>query len=102
MLGCRAPWLDGFSACADCYALLTAARCLRDPGIVLLPGHNRAGYRPTLERSAWLAIQPGPPPRTRSTIFGVRPPLKEVVVADLTLENRVLKKSVTADGEDGE
>ena len=27
--------------------------------------------------------------------------LKEVV-ADLTLENRVLKKSVTADGEDGE
>ncbi len=26
-----------------------------------------------LERSAWLAIQPGPPPRTRSTIFGVSP-----------------------------
>ena len=26
-----------------------------------------------LARSAWLAIQPGPPPRTRSTIFGVRP-----------------------------
>jgi hypothetical protein len=26
-----------------------------------------------LARSAWLAIQPGPPPRMRSTIFGVRP-----------------------------
>ena len=24
-------------------------------------------------KSAWLAIQPGPPPRTRSTICGVRP-----------------------------
>ena len=25
------------------------------------------------KRLAWLAIQPGPPPQTRSTIFGVRP-----------------------------
>ena len=32
---------------------------------------RRTSWR--LERSAWLAIQPGPPPRTRSTIFGVRP-----------------------------
>ena len=32
---------------------------------------RRTSWR--LERSAWLAIQPGPPPRTRSTICGVRP-----------------------------
>jgi transposase len=40
------------------------------------------------------------PPRTRSTICVARP-FKEVV-ADLTLENRLLKKSATGDGEDGE
>ena len=32
---------------------------------------RRTSWR--LERSAWLATKPGPPPRTRSTIFGVRP-----------------------------
>jgi hypothetical protein len=56
----------------------------------------------TLARSAWLTIQPGPP--TSHEVHDLRreaTALKEVV-ADLTLENRVLKKSVTADGEDGE
>ena len=41
---------------------------------------------------------------TSDEVIGLRreaTALKEVV-ADLTLENRVLKKSVTADGEDGE
>jgi transposase len=54
-------------------------------------------------RSDWLAIQPGPRPRTRSDeVKDLRreaSALKEVV-AELTLENRLLKKSVTADGED--
>jgi len=41
---------------------------------------------------------------TSDEVIGLRreaTALKEVV-ADLTLENRLLKKSVTADGEDGE
>src|SRR3954447_11632088 len=48
------------------------------PSCVAARGSRRtctiAGRRTSwrLERSAWLAIQPGPPPRTRSTIFGVR------------------------------
>ena len=54
-----------------------------------------------LARSAWLAIRLGRHlgrgQRSASRGHG----LKEVV-ADLTLENRVLKKSVTGDGEDGE
>ena len=41
-----------------------------------------------------------PRPRTRSRICGVKRPALKEVVADLTLENRLLKKSVTADGED--
>ena len=54
------------------------------------------------ERSAWLAIRLGPPPRTRSTIPSPRPWRSRRWSARLTLENRVLKKSVTGDGKAGE
>ena len=50
-------------------------------------------------RGDWLAIRPGPRPRTKKELRRETGALKDVV-AELTLENRLLKKSVTTDGED--
>ena len=54
-----------------------------------------------LARSAWLAIRRAATSDEVNDLRREAMALKEVV-ADLTLENRVLKKSVTGDGEDGE
>ena len=41
-------------------------------------------------------------PQQRNVAFALRERRLGEVVAELTLENRLLKKSVTGDGEDGE
>ena len=57
---------------------------------------RRTSWR--LARSAWPVTRLVPQLRTRSRICGREATALKEVVADLTLENRLLKKSVTADG----
>jgi transposase len=48
----------------------------------------------------WQATRHAPQPPAKLKTFAVRRPALKEVVADLTLENRLLKKSMNGDGED--
>jgi transposase len=87
--------LGGFAART---ALLSSA-AVRGLSRTSITGGRRNFSR--LARSGWPVIRRGRRPPTRSRELRREASALKVVVAELTLENRLLKKSVTADGEDG-
>jgi transposase len=58
----------------------------------------RSSWRPA--NADWQATRHAPQPPAKLKTFAVRRPALKEVVADLTLENRLLKKSMNGDGED--